>query len=233
MMSQAPRTAMVRAIIACDVPLPIGYAFLLADRLVRDHRLAVADLLDSTPSSRPGRLIGKYLGCAAGAAIPIAIVYFGFAVVFSLRHGSPAALAWALAMFASITGPALLFVGAVSLSCPLVMPAAVFRIGFVGYWVWSSYLVPPRWVPTLTQTVVYPMGGYPIQVFFGYRGGHGGGQSGGPGGNDWAGPVPGALFNLLRPAPSTATAGLSIGLLLALAGSCLTCAHLLRGHSHR
>jgi len=38
-LSEDPRTAMIRAIIICNVPLPIGYAFLLADRLVRDEAL--------------------------------------------------------------------------------------------------------------------------------------------------------------------------------------------------
>jgi hypothetical protein len=85
---------------------------------------------------------------------------------------------------------------------------------------WSSYLVPPKLVPTLTQTVIYPMGGYPIQVFFGYRGGHA------SGGSDWAGPVPGALFNALRPAPTVATAWLSIAVIVGLAALTLSAAHL-------
>jgi ABC-2 type transport system permease protein len=221
-LSEDPRTAMIRAIISCNVPLPIGYAFLLADRLVRDERLGVAALLDATASSRLGRLLGKYLGCAAATALPVATIYFGFSAVYTVRNGAPQALSWALAMFATITVPALLFVGAVSLCGPLVMPTAVFRVLFVGYWMWNSYMVPPKLVPTLTQTVIYPMGGYPIQVFFGYHGGHAGG------GSEWAGPVPGALFNALRPAPTAATAWLSIAIIVGLAALTVFAAHLVR-----
>jgi hypothetical protein len=66
--------------------------------------------------------------------------------------------------------------------------------------------------------------GYPIQVFFGYHGGHAG--SGGP--SDWAGPVPGAVFNVVRPTPNQATAWLSIGILLGLSVLCLSFAQLAR-----
>jgi hypothetical protein len=226
LLHQDARTAMVRAVILCDVPLPIGYAFLLADRLVRDEQLGVAALLDATPSSRAGRLLGKYFGCVTATALPIADVYFGFAAFYAARNSAPAALGWALAMFAAIAVPALLFAGALALSCPLVMPASVFRILFVGYWVWSSYLIPPKLVPTLAQTIIYPMGGYPIQVFFHYHGSH-------AASDDWAGPVPGALFNMLRPTPNATTAWLSIATLLAIAALSLSAAHLVRERQTR
>jgi hypothetical protein len=226
LMREGARTAMIRAIIAFDVPLPIGFAFLLADRLVRDERLGVAALLDATVVNRAARLAGKYLGCVIATASPIAAVYFGFAAAYATRNAAPQALAWAAAMFAAIAVPALLFVGALSLCGPLVMPTTLFRVLFVGYWIWTSYLIPPRLVPTLAQTVVAPTGGYQIQVFFGYHGAHAGSA-------DWAGPVPGALFNALRPAPTVATGWLSVAAIVGLAGVFLTAAHLIREHRSR
>jgi hypothetical protein len=226
-LAEPPRVAMTRATIALDVPLPVGYAFLLADRLVRDEWLGMSALLHTTPSARWKRLLGKYFGAAAVTALPIAAVYFGFAGWYAVRNSAPHALLWALAAFGSITLPALLFVGALALCCPLLMPTTVFRVLFVAYWIWTSYLIPPRLVPTLTATVIYPMGGYPIQVFFGYHNGHAGGEA------DWAGPVPGALFNVLRPAPNQATAWLSIAILLALTALCLAAAHLIDERRHR
>ncbi len=216
------RTAMVRVTVFCDVPMPIGYAFLLADRLVRDDHLDVAALLDATPASRWRRLVGKYLGGVIATALPMALVHVGFAITHVVANSSPAALAWAAATFGAITLPALLFVGAAALACPLVAPLAVFRVLFLGYWLWSSYLVPPQLVPTLNQTVLGPVGGYAIQVFFGYHGPHAGGTT------SWAGPVPGALLNALRPTPTTATACLSVVTLLVLAALVLAAGHLLR-----
>ncbi|HEY2670636.1 MAG TPA: hypothetical protein VGJ07_09705 [Rugosimonospora sp.] len=224
LLREPARIAMIRTIIFCDVPLPIGFAFLIADRLVRDGRTGVAAILDATPTAGWRRLIGKYLGCVTATGLPIVAVYFGIAVAYAARNSAPQALLWTLAMFGAITLPALLFVGALALSVPLAAPPAVFRVLFVGYWIWTSYLVPPRLVPTLSQTVVDPVGGYPIQVFFGYHGGHAG--SGGP--SDWAGPVPGAVFNVVRPTPNQATAWLSIGILLGLSVLCLSFAQLAR-----
>jgi ABC-2 type transport system permease protein len=218
-LSQPSRTAMVRVTIFCNLLLPLGYAFLLSDRLVRDHRLGVASVLDATPAGRWRRLLGKYLGAVAGGAIPVAVISFGFAAAYAVRNDDASALLWASAVFSAVSLPALLFAGALALAGPLLMPASVSRILFFAYWIWSSYLVPPRQIPTFAQTIVSPMGGYPIQVFFGYHGLH-------AASSDWAGPVPGALFNSLRPPPTTAAAWLSIAILLGLTALVLLAAHL-------
>jgi ABC-2 type transport system permease protein len=216
-----PKIAMVRTAIAVEIPLPIGYAFLLADRMVRDARLDVADLFDAAPANRLGRLLGKYTGSSLATALPIVTIYFGYAISYAVAHRCVAALAWALAVFATVLLPGLAFAGALALCLPLVVPPSVFRTIFVGFWVWSSWLIPATAVPTLAQTVLSPTNGYPLEVFFGYHGGHGGT-------NLWAGPAPGAVLNALRPTPNVATTWLSIALLLATAAAVLALAHVLR-----
>lgn len=202
--------------------LPVGYGCFLADRLVRDDRLGVAAVLDATPASTAGRLAGKYLGACAAAAIPLAIVHFGFAGLYAAVAGRPVALGWAVALFAVVIVPALLFVGAFALVVPLFVPAPLFRVLFVGYWFWGNAIYPGS-MPTLSQSLVSPIGGYPLQVMFGY-----------PGGDvEIAGPVPGALLNFLRPEATTATAWLSIGVLLALAALVLSAAPALRARTTR
>jgi len=220
----AAKATMASTALLVNLILPVAYGCFLADRLVRDDQLGVAPILDATPGRAAGRLAGKYLGSCAAAAIPPAIVYFGFAVLYSVVAGRPVALGWAAALFAIVIVPAVLFVGAFALVVPLLIPAPLFRVLFVGYWFWGN-AISPRALPTLTQSLVTPIGSYPLQEIFGYGGADGGQQI--------AGPVPGAMFNFLRPEATTATAWLSIGVLLAVAALVLSAAPALRARTTR
>jgi hypothetical protein len=218
-----PKGTMVTVAFQANLLLLIGYGCLLADRLIRDDHLHVAPVLDATPARPATRLIGKYLGACSAAGTPIAVVYFGVALAYAVKTGEPVALPWALALFGTVIVPALLLVGAWAFAVPLLMPAPLFRVLFVGYWFWS--MIDPALLPTPGRTLVDPHGGYPIQVLFGYHG---------PNGNiTWAGPTPGAALNVLRPDPSPAVAWLSIGVLLALAVAALYAAHALRARTAR
>jgi hypothetical protein len=219
-----PKTIMVLAAFQANLLLPIAFGCLLADRWVRDDRLGVTPLLDATPTGAGARLAGKYAGtCLAGTA-PIALAFLAFAVGYAAWAGRPVALAWALAAFALIIAPALLFVAAFALAVPLMMPAPLFRVLFVGYWFWGNG-VDPGDLPTLAGTLVYPIGGYAVDALFDYHGPQGDVR--------WAGPVPGAVLNVLRPEPTPAVAWLSIAVLLALAAAVLVVAHRLRTRTHR
>jgi hypothetical protein len=218
-----PKDAMVSAAVHVNLLLPIGYGCLLADRLVRDTRLRVAPILDTTPTSPAARLIGKYVGVCTAGALPIVATYFGLASVYVGTTGDLEAIAWAAAAFGAIVAPALLYVGALAQAVPLVMPAPLFRVLFVGYWFWST--INPAVMPTLSRTLLYPIGGYPIQALF---------HIGGPDQNfTWAGPQPGAVLNVLRPEPTPAMAWLSIGVLLVVAATALYAAHALRARATR
>ncbi len=220
----AAKETMASTAFLINIILPIGYGCFLADRLIRDDRLGVAAILDATPGSAAGRLAGKYLGSCAAAAVPLAIVYFGFAALYAATAGRPVALGWAVAIFAVVVLPAVLFVGAFALVVPLLMPAPLFRVLFVGYWFWGNSISAES-MPTLAQSLVTPVGSYPVQALFGY-----------PKPDDGltiAGPVPGAMFNVLRPEATAATAWLSIGVLLALATLVLTAAPALRARTTR
>jgi hypothetical protein len=220
----AAKQTMASTALLLNVILPTAYGCFLADRLVRDDRLGVAAILDATPAPAAGRLAGKYLGSCAAAAIPLAIVYFGFAALYAATAGRLVALGWAVALFAVVILPAVLFVGAFALVVPLLMPAPLFRVLFVGYWFWGNS-INPKTMPTLASSLVTPVGSYPVQALFGYPE---------PGETATiAGPVPGAVFNFLRPEATTATAWLSIGVLLVLATLVLTAAPALRARTTR
>jgi hypothetical protein len=218
------RTAVVGLAIQVHALLSIGFGCLLADRLIRDDRLRVAPILDATPSSPAARLLGKYLGAGAATAIPIVVAYFGFTIAYAVHTGAPGALGWALAACGVVIVPGLLFVAAFALAVPLVMPAPLFRVLFVGYWLWGN-LVEPDMMPTLARTLIHPLGGYPLAALLDFRGIDGE--------DTWAGPIPGATLNFLRPDPTPATAWLSIGVLLALAAAALAGGHALRARRIR
>jgi ABC-2 type transport system permease protein len=214
-----PRTGVVGLAVQLHALLSIGFGCLLADRLIRDDRLGVAPILDATPASPAARLLGKYLGAAAATAIPIAVAYFGFAAAYAIDTGQPIAVAWALAAFAVVIVPGLLLVAALALAVPMIMPAPLFRVLFVGYWLWGN-IVSPEVMPTLARTLFHPLGGYPLHVLFGFHGIDGE--------DTWAGPIAGATLNVLRPDPTPALAWLSIVLLLAVSAAALAGGHALR-----
>ncbi|MBM2614668.1 hypothetical protein JIG36_03750 [Actinoplanes sp. LDG1-06] len=213
------KTAVVGLAVQVHALLSIGFGCLLADRLVRDDRLRVAPILDATPASRAARLVGKYLGAGTATAVPIAAAYFGFAIAYAINSGSFPAVLWALATFGVVFVPGLLFVAAFALTLPLVMPAPLFRVLFVGYWLWGN-VVPPDLMPTLSRTLFNPLGGYPLAGLLGFHGIDGA--------EVWAGPIPGAALNVLRPEPTPLLAWLSIALLLALAAAALAGGHWVR-----
>lgn len=213
------RAAVVGLAVQVHGLLSIGFGCLLADRLVRDDRLRVAPILDATPSPTGARLVGKYLGAGAATAVPMLVVYFGFTTAYAVHTGAPDALGWALAALAVVMVPGLLFVAAFALAVPLIMPAPLFRVLFVGYWLWGN-LVGPEMMPTLARTLIHPLGGYPLAGLLDFRGIDGQ--------DTWAGPVPGATLNFLRPEVTPATAWLSIAVLLVLAAGALAGGHAVR-----
>lgn len=215
------RETVASTVFLFNLMLPVGYGCLLADRLIRDDRLGVAPILDATPVSPAGRLVGKYLGVCAACAVPLAVVLFGFAAVYAVTAGQPVALAWAAVAYAVVVVPAVLFVGAFALTVPLIMPAPLFRVLFVGYWFWGNG-ISPAVMPTTSQSVLSPIGVYPNQELVGFRADL-----------TLAGPVPGATLNFLRPEASPATAWLSIGVLLAVAALALGVTQTLRARTTR
>ncbi|WP_151759265.1 hypothetical protein [Dictyobacter vulcani] len=72
----------------------------------------------------------------------------------------------ALATFATVVIPGLIFVGAFSVSVPAFIWGPLYQIGFVGYWFWGN-LYQPKGIPTISTTILTPAGGYMSLGFFG------------------------------------------------------------------
>lgn len=215
-----PAAAMTLAGQLVMLLLPVGFGALLADRFVRDEQLNVRQVLDATPAGLDQRLIGKYLGACLAGSVPVVGIYLLVAAAYVVRHGDPAALGYALAMVALVLVPALSFVAAFAMLCPLLIPAPLFRVLFVGYWFWAN-LVHPTHMPTLNGTFLRPVNGYAVDTLL----------LSSPG--ELAGPVPGAALNLLRPTPTPAAAWLSLAVLLTAAALALVGARALLARTTR
>lgn len=146
--------------------MPIALGCLLADRLPRDRRTRVSELLESLPSPQGRWLTGKYLGATLATLVPIALMYAAGVAYTVADRGEPGVILLALAMFATVNLPGLLFVAAFSVACPAVLWVPLYQFLFVGYWFWGNLLSPDAGIPTLNGTMLTPSGEYAGAGFF-------------------------------------------------------------------
>jgi ABC-2 type transport system permease protein len=155
--------AMVAVLVNVLTPVVGGIA--MADRLHRDSRLGVLELLRVTPLSRAAYVLGKYVGAVAGAVAPVLAMSLAIDVVLVLTGAPPALLGAQVVAFLTINVLTYLFVGAFSLACPLFLPLRVYQVMFTGYWFWGNFL-NPRVFPTLAGTLLTPSGVYVASGLF-------------------------------------------------------------------
>lgn len=145
--------------------LPVVGGILAADRMQRDERLGVIELLQSTPLDRWTYILGKYFGTLFSILTPVlalVILLVGLSVVYG---APPALFAMGLGAFLLINVPAYAFITIFSLGCPLIMPVRIYQVLFTGYWFWGNFL-NPDFLPTLAGTLLTPCGKYAMNAFF-------------------------------------------------------------------
>lgn len=151
--------------IVVNLLLPIAVGPLLADRLPRDRWLRSDELMVTLPTSLGARLWGKYLGSTLATAAPLAIIYvIGVGHILTVRP-DVRVIPLAVAAFAAIILPGLLFIGAFSVACPVLIWVPLYQFLFVGYWCWGNLMVPQR-MPTLSPTWLAPVGWNALFGFF-------------------------------------------------------------------
>jgi ABC-2 type transport system permease protein len=147
--------------------LPIAAGVLLADRLARDRKTRVDELFTSMPGALSIRLAGKYIGSTLATLIPIFLFYSVGVVSILYQTHNMLTIPYALEAFATISLPAILFVSAFSIACPFLLWVPLYQFLFVGYWFWGNILNPRTGIPTLSPTILTPVGGYMASGFFG------------------------------------------------------------------
>lgn len=150
--------------------MPIAFGCLLADRLPRDRRTRVSELLETLPAPAGGRLMGKCLGSVLATLVPLLLVYTAVIAYVVVEGGRPEAILLVLLTFAAVNLPGLLFVAAFSVACPAVIWVPLYQFLFIGYWFWGNPLPPYADIPTLTGTIMTPLGEYMAAGFFGTPG---------------------------------------------------------------
>ncbi|HEX7101028.1 MAG TPA: hypothetical protein VF201_00150 [Nitrolancea sp.] len=156
--------------VVCNAFLPIVFGVLLADRLPRDRRLHLPELLDALPAPSGSRLAGKYFGSALATAMPIFFIYFSGIIYSAFDRHDPVAIPLGLAAFLAINVPGLLFVAAFSIVMPAILWVPLYQFLFVGYWFWGNLLGPAYGIPTISTTWLTPIGGFAAAGFFSQAG---------------------------------------------------------------
>lgn len=149
--------------------LAIIVGVMLADRLPRDRRTRVEELLETYPSALSARLFGKYLGSTLATLLPVFLVYCcGVGYIISRWHAFQI-IPLAFATFGTIALPGVFFVGAFSVTLPAFIRTTLYQFLFVGYWFWGN-LLPGIGLPSLSETILTPIGGYMCTGFFNSHG---------------------------------------------------------------
>lgn len=148
---------------------PIVVGVMVADRLPRDWRTKVQELLTTTSGTLFSRILGKYLGSALASLTPMLVIYsLSVGYVLYQTHNIMA-IPLAIAAFASVVLPGVLFISAFSLACPIILWVPLYQFLFVGYWFWGNLFPPNRGIPTLSNTLLLPLGGNAAMGFFGVQ----------------------------------------------------------------
>ncbi|MFE0021733.1 hypothetical protein [Amycolatopsis sp. NPDC059021] len=176
----------------------IGVAIALADRLAAQRRPGLRELLGTTPAGPAGRAAGVLLGPWLVALVPVALVLLALGVIVSASAGSARPLLGALIGLVTIVLPGSLLLTTIATLLGLILPVAAARILVIPLWYWATALSPLIPVPTITGTLLSPLGSYQSAV--------------------WLGTLPPPdEGGWLRPAASPAVAVLAIGVTLAMA----------------
>lgn len=139
-----------------------GVGIALTDRFIQQHRAGLADLLNATPSGHTACMVGAVLGPLGVALVPAAVLLVTLGVVLGIGNGSLVPVGAAVIGLGAVLVPAALAITAVATLLGLILPQALARVVVVMLWFWSTAFSPSLFpgVPTLTGTVLSPLGGY-------------------------------------------------------------------------
>jgi ABC-2 type transport system permease protein len=146
--------------------LPICVGVLLADRLPRDSQTKMNELFATFPGALSIRLLGKYLGSTLATLVPMLIFYSAGIACIAFQNHSLLAIPFGLETFVVIALPGIMFVAAFSLAIPTILWIPLYQFLFVGYWFWGNILPPRLGIPTLSATILTPIGGYMTSGFY-------------------------------------------------------------------
>jgi hypothetical protein len=152
-----------------NILLPIPFGIFLADRMARDQRTRVDELFTSMPGSLSLRIIGKYFGSILASFLPMSVCYVIIVGLLLYSTHNILVIPLFLLDFTIIVLPGLLFVAAFSIACPAILWVPLYQFLFVGYWFWGNVLTPASGIPTLSATILTPIGTYMMTGILGVK----------------------------------------------------------------
>ncbi len=142
-----------------------GVGVALADRFDSLRRRASSEVFDATPARLTSRMAASLLGGLAIALGPAFVVTVIVGIAFTPKD--IAAVPIAIAIFAVTLLPGSLLLATVTVALGTVLPAPVARALSVVLWGWATLLstrVVP--IPSITGSIMSPLGDYATQAFF-------------------------------------------------------------------
>ena len=145
---------------------PLGVGIFLADRLPRDRRTRVDELLNTLPGTLRMRILSKYLGATLASLTPAFLLYLLILGLAVWQTGNFLLIPLALLCYVVIVLPGMFFVAAFSVACPAVIWVPLYQFLFFGYWFWGNLFSRSSGLPTLNGTILTPIGSVIGASFF-------------------------------------------------------------------
>jgi ABC-2 type transport system permease protein len=145
----------------------IGIGVFLADRFPRDRSHRVDELFETTAGTLKTRLTGKYLGCLLATLLPAFLVYSLMIGILAIYKHTLLVFPLSLVTYSTIVIPGVCFIAAFTLACTSLMWVPLYQFLFIGYWFWGNMLGPNTGLPTLSSTILTPIGSFIGAGFFG------------------------------------------------------------------
>jgi ABC-2 type transport system permease protein len=149
--------------------LPVTFGLLFADRLDRDKRFRVQEVLEPAGRSAGPAVWGKFLGCSGATAVALSLGYLAAIAAIAFSLNDLPLLPASAPVILIVVFPGLALVAAAAMLCTRFLPVPLFSALFVAYWYWGNVL-PANRVPTISCTPLTPIGKFASVGFFKARG---------------------------------------------------------------
>ncbi len=146
--------------------VPVVCGILASDRIVRDEKLYMRELLRTTILSNKQYVWGKYLGVTLSEVTCILVITFSLGLSLFFIGLPFEIIPMCLLISLAVNVPAVVFVNAFSLMCPSWMPVRIYQILFTGYWYWGNYLNAEKFF-SISDTILNVAGFYPLEAYWG------------------------------------------------------------------
>ena len=153
-------------VMSINLFIPVVCGILASDRIVRDEKLNMRELLRTTRLTNQQYVLGKYLGVTLSEITCILLMALLIGISFFLIGLPAQVIPMCLLVSLAVNVPAVLFVNAFSVMFPSLMPVRIYQILFTGYWYWGNYLNAEKFF-SISDTILNVAGFYPLEGYWG------------------------------------------------------------------